>query len=137
MRRAALAYVAAAATVLALDAVWLTLTGPMYRSALGDLLTAGFRPAPAAVFYALYIAGLCRLAVWPALASGGLGRAALDGAVFGLIAYATYDLTNAATLSRWPAWLAAMDMGWGAILSAAGAAAGYLAASRLSRRTRS
>ncbi len=135
MRRALIACLAAAGAVLALDAVWLTTTGPLYRRALGDLLAPAFRIGPAVVFYGLYIAGLCRLAAWPALVTGGLRRAATDGAVFGLIAYATYDLTNQATLAHWPMGITLMDMAWGMVLSAAGASAGYLAARAVTPRT--
>lgn len=136
MRRPALAYLAAAVTMLVLDSAWLALTnGPLYRRELGDLLSPGFRLAPAFVFYPLYIAGVCRLAVWPALGSGGLRRAALDGATLGLIAYATYDLTNQATLVHWSSRVTVIDIAWGVVLSAAGGAAGYLAAARVRSRT--
>jgi len=135
MRQAIAAWLAAAVTVLLLDAAWLGLTSTvLYRRELGDLLAPSFRVAPAAVFYPLYIAGLCRLATWPALASGGVRRAALDGAFLGLIAYATYDLTNAATLVHWSARVTVIDIAWGVVLSAAGATAGYLAARRFTPR---
>ncbi|MEO7027474.1 MAG: DUF2177 family protein, partial [Caulobacteraceae bacterium] len=129
-------YVAAACVVGILDGAWLTLTGPsLYRPALGAMLAHDFRPAPAALFYLLYLAGLCWLAVRPALASGGLRRAASDGALLGLVAYATYDLTNQATLVVWSSRITVIDIAWGMFLSAAGASAGYLAAERFSRRT--
>ena len=136
MRRILIAYVGALLAVGALDGVWLSLTGgPLYRHCLGDLLAPSFRVAPAAVFYPLYVAGLCRLAIMPALSAGGWRRAMTDGAVLGLIAYATYDLTNQATLVHWSGGVTVIDIAWGLVLSAAGASAGYLAAARLTPRT--
>jgi uncharacterized membrane protein len=75
--------------------------------------------AAAGVFYLLYVAGLVFFVVEPALRAGSApGRAALGGAFFGLVAYATYDLTNLATLDRWPLLLTAIDLAWGSLLGA-------------------
>lgn len=136
MRRVVCAYAAAALTVGALDAAWLTATsGPLYHRLLGATLAPSFRLLPAALFYPVYIAGICRLAVWPSLKEGGLRRAIVDGTVLGLVAYATYDLTNQATLIHWSSWITVVDIAWGMALSAAGAAAGYLAAKSIRPRT--
>ena len=93
-----IAAVAAALVFGALDAAWLSWAGPnFYRPKLGDILAESFRMAPALVFYVAYIAAIVWFAVRPGIA-GGLGTAALNGALLGAICYATYDLTNQATM---------------------------------------
>jgi uncharacterized membrane protein len=124
-----LAFVASTAAMLFLDAIWLsTMAERLYRPQLGDLLADEFRPYPAFVFYALYLFGVVYFAVAPALRNGGWRSAALDGALFGLVAYGTYDLTNQATLRHWPVFVTSLDMVWGAFISAVAAVAGYAAA---------
>ncbi len=87
--------------------------------------------AAAVLFYVLYIAGILLFAVSPALRGGSWTMALAMGAALGVFAYMTYDLTNMATLKVWPAWLAAIDIGWGTAVTALAAAAGYFAASRI------
>lgn len=127
------AYVASAVTFLALDALWLGVVAQkMYQREFGPLLLEKPNMAAAAIFYALYIFGVVFFAVKPALEAGSWTRALLYGAIFGLIAYATYDLTNLATLKGFPMKVVAPDLAWGAFVSAAAALAGYAAASRIS-----
>ena len=110
----AIAYVSILVTFGALDFVWLNLThATLYKPALAPLLADRVAVVPATIFYFLYLAGVVHFAVSPALAAGGWSRALINGAVFGLIAYATYDLTNQATLRGWPARITIVDMGWG------------------------
>nr|WP_298097282.1 DUF2177 family protein [uncultured Shinella sp.] len=131
MKTVIIAYLAAGIAFLIVDAVWLTtMADILYRPLLGDKLEPQFRLAPAICFYLIYIAGIVFFAILPALQSGGLGRAALNGAVLGLVAYATYDLTNQATLRDWPLAITLADIPWGAFVTAVGASAGFLAASR-------
>ena len=112
------------ATFLALDAVWLGLVArEMYRRELGHLLAPGVQWGAAAAFYVIYIVGLLVLVVVPNQ-SGPLLKTAALGALFGLCAYATYDLTNLATLDRWPAVVTAADLAWGAFATGLVAAAG-------------
>lgn len=126
------AYGAAALAFLAIDAVWLsTMANLLYRPLLGDLLAPGFRLAPAVLFYAIYIAGIVFFAVRPALATGRLAIAALNGAALGFVAYGTYDLTNQATLRDWPVIITVADMVWGTVLTASASIAGYAAARRV------
>ena len=126
-----IAYVAAGLAFLIVDAIWLgTMANILYRPLLGEMLEPQFKLAPAAIFYLIYIAGIVFFAVMPALAGGGLGKAMLNGAVLGLVAYATYDLTNHATLQGWPMTLTLVDIPWGMFVTAVGASAGYLAAVR-------
>jgi uncharacterized membrane protein len=111
-----LAYVTVTVIFVLLDAAWLTVMGPaLYKPALGDMLADRVRLAPAIVFYLLYPIGIAIFAVLPALRAGSVGHAAVYGALFGLFAYATYDLTNAATLRQWTTQITLADMAWGAI----------------------
>ena len=117
------AYLAAGLSFGALDAAWLGWAGKrLYRPALGDLLAASFRPAPAIVFYLAYVAAIVWFAVRPGMDQGA-GCAALNGALLGAIAYATYNLTNQATLRQWPVHVTLIDIAWGAFATAAASAA--------------
>ncbi|MBA3812310.1 MAG: DUF2177 family protein [Caulobacteraceae bacterium] len=134
MARWLVAYLASGLVVAALDAVWLTLTNArLYRAALGAILTPGFRPVPAVLFYLLYLAGVVIFAVAPAIRDGRWTTAAMMGALFGLFCYATYDLTNQATLIVWATRITVLDIAWGTALTAAGATAGYLASALVKR----
>ncbi len=125
------AYLATLVTFVAVDMAWLgVMAGRLYRPTMGDIALAGVNLAPAVVFYLLFPAGLVIFAVAPAMKSAAFGSALLHGALFGVIAYATYDLTNQATLRNWTTQLSAVDMAWGGVLSALAAGIGYLAASR-------
>ncbi len=122
------AYLTTLAALFGIDFVWLLLSSDkLYRPILKDILVDGFRPAPAIAFYLVYAAGLVYFAVRPGLASESWSRALLNGALFGFFAYATYDLTNQATLRNWTTTLAVADMAWGTILSAVAAAIGVAA----------
>lgn len=128
------AYVASMIVFLGLDAIWLSVMGPrLYRPVLGDML-AQTPNAPAAIaFYVIYGLGIMMLAIAPALREGAAGKAALSGAVLGFVAYATYDLTNQATLRVWSVRLTVADMIWGAALTAVAAYAGFQAARLVAR----
>lgn len=105
---------------LVLDAIWLGVVAQgLYQAQIGFLLAKNPNWAAAGVFYLLYVAGLVVFVVAPGIRAGATGQAALRGAFFGLVAYATYDLTNLATVDRWPVLLTAVDLVWGAFLSAA------------------
>jgi uncharacterized membrane protein len=124
-KQTAIAYLASAIVFLVLDAAWLTtMADRLYRPALGRLLLDRFELAPAALFYALYVIGIVVFAVAPGLASGRWTTSLGLGALLGLIAYATYDLTNQATLRDWPWRVTLADLGWGSLVTAVAAAAG-------------
>ncbi|MFK3690193.1 DUF2177 family protein [Agrobacterium tumefaciens] len=126
------AYVLTLVAFLVIDFIWLsTMASRLYRPAIGELLADNFRAAPAIIFYLIYAAGLTFLAVRPALLSGEWTSALLYGAVVGFMAYATYDLTNQATLKTWPTTLTIADLVWGTFVSAAAATIGYLVTVRL------
>jgi uncharacterized membrane protein len=132
VRRYCIALAGAAIVFLALDAVWLTtMAERLYRPALGHLMRNGFDVPAAAAFYAIYLGGLAYFTVLPASSSRS---AALRGALFGFVAYATYDLTNQATLRDWPWLVTIADLGWGAFATACAAAAGRFAVDRAERR---
>ena len=112
------AYAAAGLSFGVLDFLWLRWAGPnLYRPALGDLLAPSFRAAPALIFYALFIAAMVWFAVRPGLEQG-VPFAVLNGALLGGIAYATYDLTNQATMKVWPVQITLIDIAWGAAATA-------------------
>nr|WP_047167981.1 DUF2177 family protein [Sphingomonas sp. Y57] len=127
MARIIIAYVATLIVFAVVDAIWLTQVGPLlYRPIIGALLAPEPRMAPAIIFYALYIAGLIVFAVHPALVGGGWRTALVKGGLFGFFAYATYDLTNQATLAVWSTRITLADMAWGTFVSAAAATGGFL-----------
>jgi len=132
------AYLAAMAVMLLLDLLWLGwIARPLYLQGLGHVMAESPVWWAAALFYGVYGLGLLRFAIASPAGQAqarGIGRAARSGAMFGFVAYATYDLTNLATLRNWPASLAFIDIGWGTLASAAAAAAGRWAWVRLAAR---
>lgn len=125
------AFIAAAVAFGILDALWLGWAGEnFYRPRLGDLMADSFRMVPALVFYTAYIAGIVWFAVRPGL-TGGVGTAALNGALLGALCYATYDLTNQATLRQWSTTITVVDICWGAFATAVAASIATFAATKL------
>ena len=107
------AYISAAIAFLALDYLWLTrVAKPLYSAQIGSLLLERPRFGAAAAFYLLYVVGIVVFAIVPALAAGSFAMAAGLGALFGFLAYATYDVTNYATLRAWPFGVACLDIVW-------------------------
>ena len=122
----AVGYVATAILFGLLDALWLrTMVPAVYRPEIGTLLMDGWRPAPALIFYALYMLGIQIFAVAPAIEAGRWQVAAQWGALFGFFCYMTYDLTNHATMKIWSTKVTLVDIAWGSVATgvAAGAAA--------------
>ena len=129
MLKILIAYAATTLVMVAIDLLWLgVIAKPWYQQGIGHLMASEPKLAAAAVFYLLFPLGLMVFAVIPGLSDAGLGKTALLGALFGFFAYATYDLTNLATLRNWPLGLALMDMAWGTGVSAVAALAGKFAA---------
>ncbi len=101
---------------LVLDAIWLGLVAPsFYKSQIGHLMTDTPNFLAAGIFYLLYVVGMV---VFVTGREGTLKETILRGAFFGFIAYATYDLTNLATLQGWPVLVTVVDLIWGTFLSA-------------------
>lgn len=128
MKTSLLAYAGAVLTLLACDGIWLGLIARnFYRDQLGALMLPSPNLAIAALFYLLFAAAVVVLAVLPALSAGSIATAFLHGAILGLAAYGTYDITNLATLRNWPVVMSLVDMAWGTALTALTAVGGYLA----------
>ncbi|MBM4415099.1 MAG: DUF2177 family protein [Chloroflexi bacterium] len=133
MTRLGIAGVATLLTMGVMDVVWLvTMTPRLYRRQIPDLLLDSPQWVPALAFYLLYAVAVLVLVVRPAIdGEWGLLRLMASGALLGLAAYGTYDLTNQATLRGWSALVTIVDMAWGASLTATVATAATLVARRL------
>lgn len=126
------AFVAALVAFCVCDFVWLGFVAKdFYRGQIGALLRDPPNWGAAALFYPLYAAGVVFFCVEPAVAQGSFGRALGTGLLLGLLCYATYDLSNLATLKGWTASIVVVDVLWGAAVTAAAASAGYFAARAL------
>src|SRR5690348_8867569 len=114
MREIAITYVATAVVIAGLDIVWLNLTADnLYQDALDGLLAEKTNTAAAIVFYLVYVAGVVLFAGRPGLEEANWRISLMWGALFGFFAYATYDLTNLATLKGWPVGISLIDLAWG------------------------
>ena len=114
------------AIFLLIDGVWLlVIAKKLYAQHLGYLMAEKPRLFAALLFYLLFVLGLQAFVVNPALAAGNWTSALLSGMLFGLISYATYDLTNLATVKDWPVLITAIDLVWGSVLSGTVSAVSY------------
>lgn len=129
MRTTVIAYIATAIVFFAMDFAWLSVSmNALYKPHLGGLLLDKPNMPVAAGFYLLYVVGVLAFAVFPALAQGDWTRALWGGALLGLVAYGTYDMTNLATTAGWSAIVSVVDMAWGTFVTATAATAGYFIA---------
>lgn len=102
----------------AIDLFWLGVIGKtLYKEQIGHLMAHEIRWGAAVFFYLIYLFGLVFFAIWPAFKESNWSQALVYGALFGLICYSTYDLTNLATLKGWPIKIVCYDLIWGAFLS--------------------
>jgi len=125
-------YCIALPVFFALDMVWLGLVAKnFYAKQIGFLMKPNINWVAAILFYALFVAGLVLFVIAPALEKGAWERALLFGALFGFFTYATYDLTNLATLKDWPLSLTIVDLTWGMVLAASVSTATYFIAEKL------
>jgi uncharacterized membrane protein len=116
----------------AVDLVWLGLIAQkLYKKNLGHLMAEKVVWPAAILFYLLFIAGILFFCVMPALEKQSAGRALLTGILFGLFTYATYDLTNLATMRNWPVWISVVDILWGMTLTGITAFLSYLIGHKL------
>lgn len=112
-------YAIALPVFFAIDMVWLGLVASnFYKAQIGFLLKSDVNWTAAILFYLLFIVGLVLFVIAPAVEKGSWTHALLFGALFGLITYATYDLTNLATMKDWPLLLTVVDLAWGTVLGA-------------------
>jgi uncharacterized membrane protein len=125
-------YLIALPVFFAIDMFWLGIVAKnFYRAQIGFLMKSDINWVAAILFYLLFIVGLILFVIAPALEKGSWTHALLFGAFFGLITYATYDLTNLATLKDWPLMVTLVDLAWGAVLAASVSTATYFIASKL------
>ncbi len=127
-------YLAVLLSMAALDALWLgVIATEWYATAIGHLMADAPSWPAALAFYLLYPVGVVIFGVCARQAIT-VPRAAGMGALFGLFAYATYDLTNLATLADWPVYISVLDMAWGSLMSGLAAAVGKLVLDRSLRK---
>ena len=120
-------FLVAFAVFLGIDILWLTVIAQkFYKAQIGHLMADKARLLPAAIFYVLFIAALVYFVIAPALVHQNLTRLILSAVVFGLVTYATYDLTNMATLKDWPLLVTVVDLAWGTFISLAVSLITYL-----------
>ncbi len=116
---------------LLVDGFWLTVVAKnFYAKHLGYLISPNPNWIAAGIFYLGYVIGIVIFAVSPALRESSFGKALLLGALFGAFCYATYDLTNLATVKNWPWFITVIDIIWGATVTMIAAGAGYLLGKR-------
>lgn len=119
-------YLSTALVFFLIDMIWLGLLAKdLYRDLLGGLMKDQIIWPAAIVFYLLFIIGIFVFAIIPAVEKNSVGHAVLMGTLFGLFTYATYDLTNYATLKDWPLKLVFIDILWGMILTGLVSTAGF------------
>ena len=117
---------------LTIDMVWLLiLAKSFYARQLGYLMAEKPNLTAAFIFYLIFTAGLLFFVVQPALEAGSWQKALTSGLFFGLVTYATYDLTNLATVRDWPLLITIVDLTWGCVVSGTTALIGYLLIFRL------
>jgi uncharacterized membrane protein len=116
----------------AIDMVWLVVVArSFYQKQLGFLMKPNINWAAAILFYLLFISGLIIFVIKPAMVKQSWVHALLYGALFGLVTYATYDLTNLATVKDWPLLVTVVDLIWGSVLAAAVSVITYFIATRI------
>ena len=126
-------YAATLLAFLAIDIVWLGLVArTFYRKQLGFLLAPSPNWGAAFAFYLLFILGILFFVVVPGLKEDSAKSILLRGALFGLVAYGTYDLTNLATVKDWPVLVTVVDLIWGTFLSVSVGLVGFMAGKWLS-----
>jgi len=121
-----LLYILTASFFLAVDLVWLGIVAKkFYQKYLSEFLSAKVNWSAAMLFYLLFVVGIILFAVLPGLEEESLTRAVLYGALFGFFCYATYDLSNLATLENWPLIVTVTDIVWGSFISGLTSAFSY------------
>ena len=125
-------YIATLIAFFAIDMAWLGLVArTFYRQHLGYLMAPNTNWLAAIIFYLLFLVGLLVFVVVPGLEANSLKMTLVRAALFGLITYATYDLTNLATVKDWPVILTIVDMTWGTVLSVAVSYVSFVVGKRL------
>lgn len=121
-----LSYLCTSVVFFAIDILWLgVIAKDLYRKYLGPLLSETVNWPAAIIFYFLFIIGIFIFAILPAIEKESWQHALIYGALFGFFTYATYDLTNLATLKDWPLQIVIIDIFWGAVLTSVVALSGF------------
>ena len=125
-------YLIALPVFLGIDMIWLGLVAKgFYTKQIGFLMKTNVNWVAAIIFYLIFIIGLVIFVIFPALEKNSWVQALLLGALFGLITYATYDLTNLATIKDWPLLVTCVDLIWGTILAASISVITYFIATKI------
>ncbi len=125
-------YLIALPVFFAIDMLWLgVISKDFYKQQLGYIMTPNVNWYAAIIFYLIFIAGLVLFVISPALAKNSIQHALVFGALFGFITYATYDLTNLATIKDWPLKVTIVDMIWGAVLASSVSTVTYLISNKV------
>lgn len=127
MTKLLLSYASTVTVMAVIDLLWIgVIARPLYKSGIGHLMADQPAAIYAVLFYVVFPMGLMIFAVVPFAETAGWTKSLAMGALFGFFAYATYDLTNLATLKNWPLWLSLIDMAWGSAVCGAAAVVGKL-----------
>lgn len=125
-------YAIALPVFFAIDMVWIGVVAKgFYRAQIGSLMKSDVNWMAAIIFYLLFIFGLVTFVIAPAVQKGSWTHALLFGALFGLVSYATYDLTNLAVAKDWPLLITLVDLAWGATLAALVSTITYFIANKI------
>lgn len=125
-------YAIALPVFFALDMIWLGVVAKnFYRAQIGTLMKQDVNWAAAIIFYLIFIAGLVVFVIAPSMEKGSWKHALLFGALFGLVCYATYDLTNLAVAKDWSVLVTLVDLAWGAVLAASVSTVSYFIANKI------
>lgn len=126
MKNILISYLLTFGVFLIVDMLWLgVIAKNLYHHYLGDFLSDKVNWTAAFIFYFIYVAGISVFVIYPAVHKGSVLYALLMGALFGIFTYATYDLTNLATLKDWPLPIVFIDIVWGAVLSSVVGLSGF------------
>lgn len=132
MLRYFILYLITVGIFFAIDLTWLGLIAKnMYREKLGFILSDKVNWAAAIIFYLIYVGGIVYFAVVPAVEAQSYSTAILNGVLLGMLCYATYDLTNMATIAQWPLSITIIDIIWGGILTGSCATATYFISTKI------
>lgn len=111
-------YIIAFIAFIVIDGIWLLfISKNLYQANIGHLMADKAKLIPALIFYLIFLVGLVYFVINPSIESKDISKLLIGGALFGLITYATYDLTNLATLKDWPIKITIIDLIWGTSLS--------------------
>lgn len=125
-------YAIALSVFFAIDMVWLAvLAKDFYQAQIGHLMKSDINWTAAIIFYLIFIAGLVVFVIGPAVEKNSWVYALLFGALFGVVCYATYDLTNLAVAKDWPLLVTIVDLAWGAVLAGSVSAITFFIASKI------